>query len=231
MMSRKSLSSAVEDYLKAIYEIQLEEGRGRVTTSALAEKLSVTRASVTGMLKKLAGWDPKLVRYERYRGVELTSAGEKIALEVVRHHRLIECYLMEALGYSWDEVDAEADRLEHVISEEFEERIAALLGNPRLDPHGAPIPGRDGSIEGREEMPLSELPPGQAAYVSRVSDHDPALLRYLSELGFELHAEVMVIDRAPFDGPLSVRLGNTSTTLALGLPVANAVFVTAQPLA
>ena len=139
-----TVSHAVEDYLKAIYELQIEHGK--VSTNALADQLKVAPASVTGMLKKLAEDRPRLVNYERHHGVVLTPAGEKIALEVIRHHRLIELYLHQALGYPLDQVDAEAEKLEHVISEDFEDRIAKWLGNPEIDPHGDPIPSKDGKI-------------------------------------------------------------------------------------
>jgi DtxR family Mn-dependent transcriptional regulator len=221
----KTLSSAVEDYLKAIYEIQHEEGQGRVSTSALADKLGVARASVTGMLKKLATWDPQLIVYERYRGVELSTAGEKIALEVIRHHRLVELYLTEALGFSWDEVDEEADRLEHVISEDLEDRIAAKLGHPRVDPHGSPIPDSEGNIPFREEIRLTQLETGSQAFVSRVLDDDPALLRYLDQLGLTLNSKVEVLEKAPFAGPIHVYVVATGNTHALGRQVTDRIFI------
>src|SRR3989338_5029625 len=157
------ISHAVEDYLKAIFE--LEEDAGRVSTTALAEKLDVAPASVTGMLQKLAEARPRLVRYERHHGVVLTPAGQKLALEIIRHHRLIELYLAQALGYEWDKVDAEAEKLEHVISEEFEDKIAALLGDPTTDPHGDPIPGKNGKVTERSRRTLSEMQPGEMARV------------------------------------------------------------------
>lgn len=220
-----TFSSAVEDYLKAIYEIQTEGNQDRVSTSTLADCLGVARASVTGMLKKLNTMDPKLVDYIRYRGVRLTPAGEKIALEVLRHHRLIELYLSEALGYSWDEVHMEADRLEHVISKDLEDRIALALNDPQIDPHGAPIPDRDGKIYQREEIQLTQLEVNQQAFVSRVSDHDPAMLRYLQELGLTLNARIEVIEKAPFSGPLHIRLIGKESIHALGRQVTDYVFV------
>lgn len=220
-----TFSSAVEDYLKAIYEIQTEGGQERVSTSALADCLGVARASVTGMLKKLNAMDPKLVDYMRYRGVKLIPAGEKIALEVLRHHRLIELYLSEALGYSWDKVHLEADSLEHVISEDLEDRIAIVLGDPQVDPHGAPIPDRDGNIIQREEIQLTQLEVNQQAYITRVSDHDPAMLRYLQELGLTLNAQIEVTEKAPFLGPLHIRLIGTGNFHALGRQVTDKVFV------
>lgn len=221
-----TLSPAVEDYLKTIYEIQSEGDQDRVSTSELADCLGVARASVTGMLKKLNAMDPKLVHYIRYRGVRLTPAGEKIALEILRHHRLIELYLSEALGYSWDEVHQEADSLEHVISEDFEDRIASLLGHPKVDAHGAPIPDRNGTIIQREEVRLTQLEIHQPAHITRVSDHDPAILRYLQELGLTLNAQIEVTEKAPFSGPLHVRLVGTETVHALGRQVTDYIFVT-----
>src|SRR5512136_1485163 len=151
----EKLSPPVEDYLKTVY--LLRERSGAASTTAIAAALAVTPASVTGMIKKLA--EMKLVRHAPYQGVELTRSGEKIALEIVRHHRLLELFLIEALGYTWDEVHAEADALEHVISEEFEERMAARLGNPLVDPHGDPIPAKDGTIVAVKQQSLLDLEP------------------------------------------------------------------------
>jgi DtxR family Mn-dependent transcriptional regulator len=222
------ISHVVEDYLKAIYE--LAEASGKVGTTALAERLNVTPASVTGMLQKLAeaGADhPPLVNYERHRGVTLTRAGRRIALEVIRHHRLIELYLSEALGYKWDQVDAEAEALEHVISEEFEDRISAFLGDPTHDPHGDPIPAKDGSLRPDSRTPLTDMDAGRSARVARVRDDDPALLRYLAQLGVVPGATLTVTGRAPFNGPLHVRVGDTadSPSHALGREVTDKVFV------
>ena len=217
-----NISHAVEDYLKIIYELQ--QASGKVNTTALAEKLNVAPASVTGMIKKLAEDRPRLVNYERHHGVTLTPAGEKIALEVIRHHRLIELYLHQALGYSWDQVDAEAEKLEHVISEEFEDRIAAVLGQPKIDPHGDPIPTKEGIIAAPAGERLTDLTAGQRGRVARVSDDDPALLRYLTELGIKPETAIAVVDRSPFDGPMHVRVGNRSPQ-ALGKQVTDHVFV------
>ncbi len=224
-MSMKPLSSAVEDYLKAIYEIQREEGNERVSTSSLADKMKVTRASATGMLKKLSTWDPQLIHYERYRGVRLTPAGEKIALEVIRHHRLLELYLTEALGFSWDEVDSEADRLEHVISENLEKRIAAKLGDPKLDPHGSPIPDMEGNIPQLEETRLTELKTGRRVCVSRVLDDDPIALRHLKEIGLHLGALVEVVERLPLSEGIEVRVIDTNDIQTLKRELTNRVFV------
>jgi len=216
-----SLSHAEEDYLKAIYE--LAEDNSKVSTSALVARLGRKAGSVTGMLQKLADQKPRLIDYERHHGVSLTPAGAQIALEIIRHHRLIELYLAEALGYEWDKVDAEAEQLEHVISEEFEDKISAMLGDPTVDPHGDPIPTKDGSVAPLSRLTLSEVEAGQLARVVRVRDDDPALLRYLAELGIVPEAVVKVAERAPFDGPIHVTIGQHPH--ALGRSVTDRVFV------
>jgi len=216
-------TAAVEDYLKTVHEIELE---GRLAgTAELAERLGVTRASVSGMLKKLAASPDRLVRYTRYHGVRLTPAGRKVALEVIRHHRLVESYLVAALGYGWDEVHPEADHLEHVISEALEERIAAYLGNPQADPHGAPIPPRDGSLPPLQDRRLSDMAVGQVAEITRVSDHDPELLRYLDRLGLRPHRRVRITGRSPFDGPLHVQPDGSDEVHALSRRITDDVFV------
>jgi DtxR family transcriptional regulator, Mn-dependent transcriptional regulator len=197
------ISPAIEDYLKAIYTLGLTDPQ--VTTSLLAEYKGVKPASVTGMLKTLA--ELNLVSYTPYHGVELTVAGRRIALEVVRHHRLIELYLVEALGYSWDEVHDEAEALEHVISEKLEARIAARLGHPSFDPHGDPIPTLEGTLPIGDDMSLGDLKVGNVAEIVRVCDQHPERLRYLADLGLVPSASVEVIASAPFDGPVSVRVG------------------------
>ena len=201
--TNRGVSRAIEDYLKAIYTIQQEHEQ--VTTSLLAERLGFKPASVTGMLKTMA--DLHLVAYTPYHGVELTSTGEKIALEVVRHHRLLELYLVEALGYSWDEVHDEAEALEHHISEKLEARIAARLGDPTFDPHGDPIPTVEGELPSGSTRRLGELAIGEGGVIERVSDQDPQRLRYLADLGLVPGTRVTVIASAPFDGPVSVRVG------------------------
>ena len=211
-----------QDYLKTIYKLQPQESP--VRTTSIAAALGVEPGSVTGVIKRLA--DLKLVNYERYRGVTLTDAGEKIALEVIRHHRLLELYLMEALGYKWDEVDAEAEKLEHVISERFEERIAAMLGHPEIDPHGSPIPSKEGIIQPRRGIPLSDVNSGQRATVRRVEDDNPELLRYLEKLGLLPDAALRVVEVAPFGGPVHVMIGDRKH--ALGADVANQIFVTLE---
>jgi DtxR family Mn-dependent transcriptional regulator len=196
-------SVAVEDYAKAIYALE-RRGGGAVGTSALAERLGVSPASVTAMLKRMH--EMKLVSHEPYRGVTLTATGEKVALEVMRHHRLLEAYLAEALGMPWDRVHDEAEVLEHYISEELEERIATALGDPPRDPHGDPIPDRELSLGAEQGVALFDLDPGETGTFSRVSDSDPAMLRYLAEQGIRPGAALRVVERQPFGGPLFVEV-------------------------
>jgi DtxR family Mn-dependent transcriptional regulator len=198
----KPSSNAVQDYVKAIWSLA-QRNDEPVSTSALAERLHVSPASASAMVKRLESLG--LARRELYHGVELTAAGERVALEVVRHHRLLELYLAQALGMPWDRVHAEAEVLEHAISEELSERIADALGNPTHDPHGDPIPTADGLIEERPTTPLVELEPGDAGTFVRVSDSDPEMLRYLSERGISPGDDFEVVDKEPFEGPLSVR--------------------------
>jgi DtxR family Mn-dependent transcriptional regulator len=219
----EKLSPPMEDYLKAIYLIQEREGPG-VTTTAIAHALSITPASVTGMIKKLA--ELKLVRHTPYQGVQLTKAGEKMALEVVRHHRLLELFLTEALGYSWDEVHAEADVLEHAISEDFEDRVAARLGNPLIDPHGDPIPAKDGTIALVKQQALLDLQPGQSAQIVRVGDGRPEALRYLAEVGLRPAVRVTLIAAEPFGGSLRLKVGKTECSI--GRELAAYIFVTSE---
>lgn len=204
------LTDAIQDYLKTIYTLQ--ENRETVATSTLAARLGVAAPSVSAMLKKLA--HRKLVRYAPYQRVQLTRAGERIALEVVRHHRILELYLAQVLGYRWDQVHAEADRLEHAISEELEERLFRALGKPTRDPHGHPIPTRAGTLAGPASLPLSELPLGVPAVIAWVSDRDPAMLRAFGARGLVPATAVTVLAKGPFDGPLTVRRGTTSHVLA-----------------
>jgi DtxR family Mn-dependent transcriptional regulator len=216
-------SEAVDDYLKAI--LDLESTEERATTTALARRLGVTPASITGMLRKLDSGSPRLVVYEKHRGAVLTAEGRSRALEVLRHHRLLERFLHDALGYSWDEVHAEAERLEHAISETLEDRIAAKLGDPTVDPHGHPIPRKDGTVPDRHVVPLSDIEPGHDAVVSCVSDDDSALLRYLEELGLTLGARLTLVSRAPFQGPLVVRVAGREPR-AVSWQVAAGILVT-----
>jgi DtxR family Mn-dependent transcriptional regulator len=203
------LSESAQDYLKTIWKLG---GDGRATTSAIAEDLGVSPASATGMLKRLAALG--LVEHARYHGASLTPAGERVALEVVRHHRLLELYLMQALGLSWDEVHAEAERLEHHLSEALEARIDAALGHPTRDPHGDPIPTAELELAEDDDRPLSELARGGAAVIRRVPDGDPGLLRYLAELGFVPDERVVMLAHAPFDGPLTVEVAGERHALS-----------------
>ncbi len=196
------ISASVENYLKTIY--QLGADGKPVTTTALAEALDISAASATNMIKKLATM--KLARHLPYRGVELTKSGQKIALEVIRHHRLVETFLADALGVPWDRVHAEAEKIEHVISEDLEERIADFLGDPTLDPHGDPIPSKSGAIVATIRKSLADLAPGERATIQRVSAQDPARLRYLYDLGLVPQATVEFVEQAPFDGPVRVRV-------------------------
>lgn len=220
---RENLTYAVEDYLKVIYNLTATQERA--TTTQIAERMGVTPASVTGMIKRLSNNDPPLLEYRKHRGVELTSHGKDVALEVIRHHRLIELFLHETLGYSWDEVHSEADRLEHVISEELEDRIANVLGDPLRDPHGDPIPTRDLNIPHRSETRLSDLREGQEATVARVSNDDPELLRYLSSIGLTPGIQLIVLEHSPYDGNLHLRLEGWEEAVVLGLGVTANVFV------
>ncbi len=220
---RKNLTHAIEDYLKAIYEITT--AHERAGTNQIAEALDVSSASVTGMLKKLAETDPPLIDYQKYRGAVLTPAGERVALEIMRHHRLLELFLHQMLGYEWDEVHAEADRLEHVISEEFEERMAQALGNPRHDPHGDPIPTRDLRMPRSSTTRLLDLQVGQQAVVQRARDTDPELLRHLGELGLVPNAVVEVVDYSPFDEVMRIVVAGRPGELVLGPRITRQVFV------
>jgi DtxR family Mn-dependent transcriptional regulator len=198
-------SSAIEDYAKAIYALE-RRGDQSVTTNALAERLGVTPGSASGMVKRLG--ELGLVEHRPYHGVSLTDDGRRVALEVMRHHRLLELYLVESLGLPWDRVHQEAEVLEHVLSEELEELIAAKLGDPTHDPHGDPIPTRELTIEEAATDSLQTLAPGDHGTFTRVSDSDPEMLRFLAERGIAPGDELEVIDKQPFDGPLFVRFGD-----------------------
>jgi len=205
MQRSRVITPSMEDYLKTIYK--LSRDKESVSTSQIADQMDCAPASVTNMLQKLSSL--QLVEYRPYRGVKLTSTGERIALEVVRHHRLIELYLSEILGYSWDRVHDEADRLEHVISEEMEARMDEALGYPERDPHGDPIPTREGRIHAGPLSSLWDTPAGEEEVrVVRVSDSNPDVLRYLAEIGIYPRVEVKVTKRAPFNGPISVGVGD-----------------------
>lgn len=214
-----AISKEREDYLKTIYHLQHEETPVRTTT--IARALGIEPASVTGVIKRLSELD--LLNYEPYKGVSLTEDGRRVALEIIRHHRLIELYLIEKLGYGWDEVHDEAERLEHAVSPLFIERISDALGNPHIDPHGSPIPTEDGKIGPRTGVSLSELTVGQGGHLARVEDDDPDLLRYLGGLGMVPGADIVVLDIAPFGGPIRVNVNGTEQ--ALGPEAAANVYI------
>jgi DtxR family transcriptional regulator, Mn-dependent transcriptional regulator len=199
-----AVSAHIQDYAKAVYALE-SRGGAAVSTNDLAERLGVTPGSVSAMLRKLD--ELGLVEHERYRGVRLTAQGRRVALEVLRHHRLIELFLAEELGMPWDRVHAEAEVLEHVISEDLERLISERLGDPTIDPHGDPIPSAGFEIHERDTRRLDELSPGTNGRFVRVSDSDPEMLRYLAAQGIELGDEVEVIGRQPFGGPTFVRFG------------------------
>ena len=211
------ISDAVQDYAKAIYSLQ-ERSDEPVSTSALAERLDVAPASASAMVKRLESLG--LVSRKPYHGVELTAAGRRVALEVIRHHRLLELYLAEHLGVPWDRVHQEAEALEHVLSEDLEARIAAKLGEPTHDPHGDPIPSATLEIDEGHARALESLEPGATGRFVRVSDSDPEMLRYLDERGVGLGDPLEVVDRQPFGGPLTVRFGEHLHTLGGGLAAA-----------
>ncbi|NJP05712.1 MAG: metal-dependent transcriptional regulator [Chloroflexaceae bacterium] len=222
---RKRVTPAVEDYLKAIYILQ--QHTNEVTTSMLSEQMGGFKpGSVTGMMKRLA--DLKLVRYTPYQGVRLTDDGEKIALEVIRHHRLIELFLVKTLGYSWDEVHEEAETLEHHISEKLEARIAEYLGQPQFDPHGDPIPTLEGKLPPHTSKALSDLSVGQSGRITRVNDQNAEHLRYIADLGIVPGTSIQVEETAPFEGPVSIRVGHK--VHALDRRLARTIQVECEPV-
>lgn len=216
----ESVSATIEDYAKAIYALESRAGCA-VSTTALAERLDVTPGSASAMVRKLA--ERGLVTHAPYHGVSLTAHGARVALEVIRHHRLLELYLAEELGMPWDRVHREAEILEHVISEEVEELIARKLGDPTHDPHGDPIPSPELELEEAPSASLGSLDPGVAGTFTRISDSDPAMLRYLAERGISPGSRFEVVDRQPFGGPLFVRIGGD--VHALGGALAGAMRV------
>ncbi len=215
------LTRAQEDYLKALYQVRREDRP--VTTSELSDRLGVSPASAAEMLGRLAAVG--LVDHDRYRGAELTRLGESVALEMIRHHRLIEMFLAQALGFTWDEVHEEAERLEHVISERMEERIFDVLGRPEIDPHGDPIPSRSGVLRAPRHRALTECARGERVRVRRVSDRHPDQLRELARIGLHLGADLEIVGESRYEGPIAVRVGGRRRQVALGL--ARAVFVEA----
>lgn len=217
------LTQSIQNYLKHIYE--LNKDGVPASTTELAARLNLAPASVTGMLQRLASSSLPLVIYKKHQGVTLTKAGQRAALEVIRHHRLLEAYLVKALGYSWDEVHDEACRLEHVISEDFETRIAEALGNPTRDPHGDLIPTEDLTMPADETRPLASLRTDESATVIRVTDDDAALLRHLREIGLIPEAEVTVKDYSEFDGNLTLHIEGRKSNVVLGTAITMQIFV------
>ncbi len=213
----------MENYIKAVYE--LGEGAGRVTTNGLAARLGVSAPSTSAMLKRLGEMDPPLVDYAPHRGASLTEDGRRVALGVVRRHRLLELFLCEVLGFSWDEVHEEAKRLEHHLSPAVERRIAELLQHPKLDPHGDPIPSEDGAMPEQDGVPLSQVDAGQTAEVLRVSQEQPTLLRYLGEQGVRPGAMVTLTKREPFEGPLFLQAQSSTEPFAVAAEVGRLVYV------
>jgi DtxR family Mn-dependent transcriptional regulator len=207
------LTGPVEDYLKAIYE--LERSGEPAETNAIARLLGIAPASVSGMVRRLA--EQGLITHERYHGASLTTAGRRAALRTLRRHRVIEAYLTSALGYSWDRVHDEAERLEHAASDELIDRMAESIGEPATDPHGAPIPTREGTLEERMLVPLASLDAGESARVEAVSDRSGERLRYLAELGIVPGTEVRIIAREPFEGPIALRVGSETRTIGPAL--------------
>jgi len=214
-------SQSVEDYLKAILEISSTSGL--VSTHKLAERLGVRPASVSGMLRRLNTRRPRLVIHEKRKGARLTQEGRRRALAVLRHHRLLELFLHKTLGYGWDLVHAEAEKLEHAISDDLEDRIDALLGHPETDPHGHPIPAKDGSMPEHRLRRLSDLEAGRAATIAQVRDLDPAFLRYLGGLGLYPKVGVRVLHIEPYGG--EIRIKAAGVVQGLGREAADQVLV------
>jgi DtxR family Mn-dependent transcriptional regulator len=220
------MSEATDDYLKAILELS-GASESPVFSNDLAARLGVRPASVTGMLQKLSSQRPALVLYEKHRGARLSAAGKRRAWEIVRHHRLLELFLHDVLHYSWDEVHEEAERLEHFISERFEDRVAAILGDPEIDPHGHVIPHRNGTVPVREEAPLLECPPGKPATISSISDRDPASLRELQGLGL-VPGAALTVDRKNPNASLMVRIGRGKQPVRLSNELAALIAIRAE---
>jgi len=219
------LTQNIQDYLKTIYE--LSEDGSTASTTAMATRMGIAPASVTGMLQKLASLAPPLVEYRKHQGVRLTLDGERAALEVIRHHRLLETYLVQTLGYGWDEVHEEACRLEHVISEDFERRIADILGHPERDPHGELIPSPDLIMPDDPSTALSNLRPGQTAIVLRVRASDSDFLRHIEGLGLIPGAHIKASDYSPFDYNLTLNI-NDSAPLVIGLGITSQIYIEIQ---
>jgi len=211
--AEEPLTAPVEDYLKAIYTIG--KGTGAAATNEIAQRLALAPASVSGMVRRLA--DQGLLAYERYHGVKLTETGRRAALRTLRRHRVIEAYLAHALGIPWDRVHDEAERLEHAVSDDLVDRMALAIGEPEVDPHGAPIPTRDGAVDETEYTSLADLTIGVPGLVVRVADEDPAMLRYLAELAVVPGKRIMVKARAPYGGPITAMVGRHEISIGPAL--------------
>ncbi len=213
------LSQAIQDYLKVIYNLQ--EDNDTVSTTAIAKELNISGASVTGMLKRLSTM--RLVKYHSYKGVKLSKSGRKFALEIIRNHRILELFLKEQMGFSLEKVHEEACRLEHYISNDFLKRADELLGHPKFDPHGHPIPNKDGSLPLTSETPLSDVDPGKEVKISRLADSDFDMLAYFEKLGLIPNVKVSVIEKAPFRGPITINFGGDNQII--GNEIAKNIFV------
>lgn len=214
------LTPAIEDYLKTIYK--LDQDKNGVSTKELAAAMKISAASATNMIKRLA--EKGFVEYESYKGARLTRAGEKISLEIIRHHRLLELYLLEIMGYSWDEVHEEAEKLEHHISEQFEDKISELLNDPTHDPHGDPIPTKEGALPQIKGVPLVKAKEGEKKIISRITDQDPEHLRYLEKKGLIPGACLTIIEKEPFNGPITVQIDGEKKVI--GRNIAASIFIT-----
>ncbi|MDQ3045821.1 MAG: metal-dependent transcriptional regulator [Chloroflexota bacterium] len=207
------ITHAIEDYLKAAFRLSAEGGL--VTTQRMAEELGISGPAVTNMVKRLH--ELRLVEHTRYQGIALTETGKRIAIEVVRHHRLLELYLAQSLGYQWDQVHAEAELLEHHVSDELEARMDSALGFPTVDPHGDPIPSREGLLAEVPDLRLTDIEAGERATVRRVSDRNPDQLRYLGELGLRPGTSIAVLEKLPFDGPIRIRISQADHVIGVSL--------------
>jgi DtxR family Mn-dependent transcriptional regulator len=221
----EELSRSTEDYLKAIYH--LEESGGSAQTSAIAELLAIAPPSVSGMIKRLS--EVGLLEHVPYRGVQLTPKGRRAALKMVRRHRILEAYLMEKLGYDWDSVHQEAERLEHAVSDELVERMAMALGNPKYDPHGAPIPTVSGEVEQLDHVPLVDIPVGETVELRMVSDEDPERLRFIASLGLRPGVTFRILARQPFQGPVTIRLSGGVRDQVVGYELARGLYCAIVP--
>jgi len=217
------LSQSVEDYLKAIYELTIS--KDITSTSEIAERLTVSPASVTSMLKKIAGFRPELIIYHKSRGVQLTVEGKQCALKKIRQHRLVEQFLVEILGYSWDEVHDEAEILEHVISEKLENHISEILGNPEFDPHGDPIPGKDLILPVSNTIQLKNMDPGKKAIVRRVRSSDSGLLKYLGQIGIKPDSHITLVSMIPFDHTIHLLVNDESEECVIGEEIGGVIWV------